>query len=214
MPDFRYEQELGGRVAGIDEVGRGPWAGPVLAAAVILDARQIAPDLLGRIDDSKRLSAARREAVAEALYRAARQGLAEIGIGAASVTEIDRDNILHATFTAMRRALAKLTTRPTAALVDGNRAPDLGIPCRALIRGDSLSLSIAAASILAKVTRDRLMAQLGRRYPAYGFARNAGYGTAEHALAMGRAGITAHHRRSFAPVNAALRSKTLTQKGY
>jgi len=214
MPDFHHEQTLGGRVAGIDEVGRGPWAGPVLAAAVVLDAERIAPDLLDRIDDSKKLSAARREAVAEALCLAAGQGLAEIGIGAASVSEIDRDNILRATFTAMRRALARLATRPTAALVDGNRAPDLGIPCHVLIKGDSLSLSIAAASIVAKVTRDRLMAQLGRRYPAYGFVRNAGYGTAEHALAMGRVGVTAHHRRSFAPVHVALITKTLTQKDY
>lgn len=214
MPDFRYERELGGRVAGIDEVGRGPWAGPVMAAAVIIDVARIAPDLVNRIDDSKKLSAPRRAMVAASLHAAARQGLVEIGLGAASVAEIDRDNILGATFTAMRRALARLATPPGSVLVDGNKAPDFGLPCRTLVRGDTLSLSIAAASIIAKVARDRLMAELGRRYPQFGFERNAGYGTAEHAAALGRHGVTAHHRRSFAPINAVLTSNALTEKAY
>jgi ribonuclease HII len=214
VPDFHHEIALGGRVAGIDEVGRGPWAGPVLAAAVIIDAASVSPDLLCRIDDSKKLSAARREAVAAALHEAAQTGAVEIGIGAASVVEIDRDNILRATFTAMRRALHRLAIPPVAVLVDGNKAPDFGIPCRTLVKGDQLSLSIAAASIVAKVARDALMTELGRRYPEYGFHRNAGYGTAQHAEALSHHGVTAHHRRSFAPINALLTSNTLTQKGY
>ncbi len=199
MPDFALERAAGGIVAGIDEAGRGPWAGPVVAAAVILDPATLPAALAGGIDDSKALSPARRRN----LYR----GLldrAEIGVGAASVREIEADNILGATLTAMARALAALPRRPSAALVDGNRAPDF--PCRVetVVRGDSRSLSIAAASIVAKVTRDEIMARLSARYPEFAWERNAGYGTAEHRRALERHGPTPHHRRSFAPIRALL----------
>ena len=193
MPDFALEREAGWPVAGIDEAGRGPWAGPVVAAAVILD-----PGNLPRgLDDSKTLSPARRRALERAL-----RGCAEIGVGAAGVREIDEANVLRATFRAMARALAALPRPPGAALVDGNRAPDLPCRVRAVVRGDSRSLSIAAASIVAKVTRDDIMARLAARYPGFGWERNAGYGTAEHRRALAELGPTPHHRRSFAPVRA------------
>ena len=202
MPDFTLERASGGPVAGIDEAGRGPWAGPVVAAAVILDARTLPDFLAGGLDDSKTLSPRRRRE----LYR----GLlvcAEIGVGAASVHEIERENILRATFAAMNRALAALPRRPAAALVDGNRAPDLPCRVRTVIRGDSRSMSIAAASIVAKVTRDLIMTQLSARYPGFGWERNAGYGTAEHRRALVQFGPTPHHRRSFAPIRAILEGK-------
>jgi ribonuclease HII len=169
----------------------------VVAAAVVLDLRRL-PAALAGLDDSKRLTAARREDFAAVL-----KTCAVIGIGAASVAEIDRLNILQASLLAMRRALAALPLPPDAALVDGNRAPaGLAFPALTLVKGDSLSLSIAAASIVAKVVRDRAMAQLDRRYPGYGWCRNAGYGTAEHLAALISLGPTPHHRHSFAPVRA------------
>ncbi len=186
-------------IAGIDEAGRGPWAGPVVAAAVILDTRTLDPGLAAAIDDSKRLRPARREAVLAGLA-----GCARIGLGAASVAEIDRLNILAATMLAMRRAVISLGAPPALALVDGNRAPDLPCPARTVVKGDSRSLSIAAASIAAKVTRDRAMARLALRHPGFGWERNAGYGTAEHRAALAELGVTAHHRRSFAPIAALL----------
>jgi ribonuclease HII len=197
MPDLSHERRLGGRIAGVDEVGRGPLCGPVVAAAVVLDLRRL-PAALAGLDDSKRLTAARREDFAAVL-----KTCAVIGIGAASVAEIDRLNILQASLLAMRRALAALPLPPDAALVDGNRAPaGLAFPALTLVKGDSLSLSIAAASVVAKVVRDRAMAQLDRRYPGYGWCRNAGYGTAEHLAALISLGPTPHHRHSFAPVRA------------
>lgn len=198
MPDLHLETEAGGIVAGVDEVGRGPWAGPVVAAAVILDGAALPPSLAEAIDDSKRLSARRREDIARQLPACAR-----IGIGAAATAEIITLNILGATFLAMQRAVKVLGENgalPDLALVDGNRLPRLPCPARTIIRGDSISLSIAAASIIAKVTRDRLMARLGARYPGFGWERNAGYGTAEHQAALKRLGITPHHRKSFAPI--------------
>jgi ribonuclease HII len=198
MPDLSREIRLGRLVAGIDEVGRGPLAGPVVAAAVILDRDNLPPELDG-LDDSKTLSAAARQRYALVIRKTAR-----IGIGAASVAEIDRLNILQATMLAMVRATAALGFVPDAALVDGNRAPKLACKVETLIDGDALSLSIAAASVIAKVLRDRAMADLARRYDCYGWERNAGYGTAEHRLALERHGVTPHHRRSFAPVRAAL----------
>ncbi len=200
MPDFRFESEIAGPVAGLDEAGRGPWAGPVFAAAVILDARRLPAFLRDGLDDSKALSAKARAALDQALRHAARGGLARLALGAASATEIDARNILQATFLAMRRALLALGPPPALALIDGNRAPTLPCPVRTIIGGDALSLSIAAASILAKVARDRLMARLGSRYPEYGWERNAGYGTPSHRAALAAHGPTPHHRMSFAPL--------------
>ncbi len=191
MIDLALEHARRGPVAGIDEAGRGPWAGPVVAAAVVLDAGSVPVG----VTDSKRLSRARREA----LFAALRAG-ARIGVGAASVAEIDRLNILAATLVAMRRAVDDLGVAPAHVLIDGNRMPELACPATAVVGGDARSLSIAAASIVAKVTRDRIMARLARRYPGFGWERNAGYGTPEHRAALDRLGVTPHHRRSFAPV--------------
>lgn len=195
MPDFSLEETAGGVVAGVDEAGRGPWAGPVVAAAVVLDRALLPDDVAGRIDDSKALTRDRREALFEEL-----PGYARIGIGAASRAEIDAHNILQATFIAMRRAVGGLGPPPDLALVDGNRAPALACAVQTVVKGDSRSLSIAAASIIAKVTRDRIMAALGRRYPGFGWERNAGYGTAEHRDGLSAIGVTPHHRRSYAPI--------------
>jgi ribonuclease HII len=197
MPDFSLERACPAQpVAGIDEAGRGPWAGPVVAAAVILDERTLPSGLASRIDDSKQMSAAAR---AEVFALLPLYGL--IGIGQASVAEIDQFNILKATFLAMARAVDRLPVKPAMALVDGNRAPALPCPVRNVVRGDSFSLSIAAASIVAKVTRDRLMTELAVRHPGYGWERNVGYGTAVHKQGLVRLGVTSHHRRSFRPIS-------------
>ena len=185
----------GGPVAGIDEAGRGPWAGPVVAAAVILDPTRIPAG----IDDSKALEPEDREAIYARLI-----AVAEIGVGIADVRRIDRDNILNATMWAMAQAMRKLQSKPRLALIDGNRAPDLRCQTRTVVGGDAKCLSIAAASIIAKVTRDRLMIALGQELPNYGFERHKGYGTPEHQTAIGRHGVTPHHRRSFRPVQMAL----------
>ncbi len=194
---------------GLDEAGRGPWAGPVVAAAAWLDPARCPAELRHGLDDSKRLSPARRAALLELLEHSAARGAAALGLGAAGVAEIDDVNILQATLRAMTRAAADLTARsgraPEAALVDGNRLPELPCPAEAVVGGDGLSLSIAAASILAKVTRDRHMAVLARAHPGYGWERNQGYGTAEHRAALARLGVTPEHRRSFRPVREALK---------
>jgi ribonuclease HII len=205
MPDFRLEIAVAGkngRVAGIDEVGRGPWAGPVVAAAAILEIRKLPKSLRDCIDDSKALTARKRETVAAELVARHRAGDGVIvALGSASVTEIDRYNILRASERAMMRALARLPFQPDHVLVDGNRIPpEMTLPAKAVVGGDARSLSIAAASIVAKVVRDRLMARLAVLHPAFGWERNAGYGTAIHAAALTRIGPTVHHRRSFAPV--------------
>jgi ribonuclease HII len=194
VPDLTHEQRLGGVVAGIDEAGRGPLAGPVVAAAVVLPAR-LPAILTERLDDSKKLTATRREALYEVIA-----GCAAVGVGIADVDEIDRINILRATFAAMGRALTGLGMAVDVALVDGNQKPPLACRVECLVGGDGLSLSIAAASIIAKVTRDRLMLRLAEQFPGYGWERNMGYGTAEHRAALTRLGPTPHHRRSFAPV--------------
>ncbi len=204
MPNFRLERSAGGIVAGIDEAGRGPWAGPVVAAAVILQADRLPRRFLSAIDDSKVLSADRRQDVFAKLMAARTKHLAWIGVGAASVGEIDRLNILEATMLAMRRALLRLPMCPSLALVDGNRAPSLPCAVRTVVDGDASSVSIAAASIVAKVIRDRLMARLALRYPGFGWEHNAGYGTREHAGALRQQGPCAHHRASFAPIRALL----------
>ncbi|MGE0256662.1 MAG: ribonuclease HII [Alphaproteobacteria bacterium] len=203
MADDALERAAPARpVAGIDEAGRGPLAGPVVAAAVILG--DTAARAFADLDDSKALPAPRRAALHERLLAAQAAGAVAIGVGMASVAEIDALNILHATMLAMRRAVDALAVRPGFALVDGNRLPDLPCPARAVVRGDALSLSIAAASIVAKQTRDAAMLALAREHPGYGWERNAGYPTADHRAALARLGPTPHHRRSFAPVAAAL----------
>ncbi len=207
MPDFSRETRLGagrGRiVVGVDEAGRGPWAGPVVAAAVWLEPAALPASLLAELDDSKRLTAAVRERLCRRITAACPEG-ARAGLGEASVDEIDRLNILQASLLAMARAVAALGLAPDAALVDGNRPPRLPCPVETVVKGDGLSLSIAAASILAKVTRDRQMAVLAQRYPGYGWERNQGYGTAEHRAALTRLGVTDEHRRSFRPIREAL----------
>jgi ribonuclease HII len=199
MPDDRLERALPGRVAGVDEVGRGPLAGPVFAAAVVL-SRPVPHALAALLDDSKKLDAARRDAAFAALIAAHRGGAIEIGVGAASVGEIESLNILRAALLAMSRAVARLPAPPDVALVDGNQPPPLPCAVRCVVGGDGLSLSIAAASIVAKVLRDRAMARLAVRWPGYGWERNAGYPTAAHREALIRLGPTRHHRIGFAPL--------------
>jgi len=198
-PTFELESvelELaGGPIAGIDEAWRGPWAGPVVAAAVILDPASIPPG----IDDSKALDEDGRETVFKRIIECA-----EYAVGIADVERIDRDNILNATMWAMGEALAGLRTRPRLALIDGNKAPRLSCATRTIVKGDAKCLSIAAASIVAKVTRDRMMMALARDLPAYGFDRHKGYGTPEHKAALDRFGVSPAHRRSFRPVQLAL----------
>ena len=204
MPDYAMELAAGGRVAGVDEVGRGPLAGPVVAAAVVF-AHGVPAGLVGLLDDSKKLSARQRERAFAALR--ATPGI-EIGLAAASVAEIGRLNILHAAMLAMTRAVARLPAPPDLALVDGKRAPPLACPVRCVVGGDGRSLSIAAASIIAKVVRDRAMERLDRRHPGYGWAGNAGYPTATHREALRRLGATPHHRPGFAGVVPKTRSGT------
>lgn len=202
-PDFSLELAHGGCVAGVDEAGRGPLAGPVLAAAVAFPGG--VPDALAALlNDSKLLSAAAREAA----YAALRASPAQIGVGAASVAEIGRLNILQASLLAMRRAVLQLPGVPDLALVDGNQPPALPCPVRCCVGGDGRSLSIAAASIVAKVLRDRVMARLARRYPAYGWDRNAGYGTAAHLEALHESGVSPHHRAGFGTVRRITASRT------
>ena len=199
QPDFSSEGAAGGRVAGVDEAGRGPWAGPVVAAAVVLSTGDLPPQLRAAITDSKLLTAERRAALQPAIL-----ACADAALGIASVAEIDSMNILQATLLAMRRAVARLAHAPNLVLVDGNQAPCLPCEVRTVVGGDRESLSIAAASIVAKVTRDRLMARLAADYPGYGWERNAGYGTAAHQAALARLGPCMHHRRSFRPIRELL----------
>lgn len=205
-PDFTRESRHGGRVAGVDEAGRGPLAGPVLAAAVVF-TRSVPPALAPLLNDSKKLTAAARQAAFDALHAGHH---IEIAVGAASVDEIARLNILRASLLAMRRAVLRLPSLPDLALVDGNQSPDLPCPMQCCVGGDGLSYSIAAASIVAKVVRDRAMARLDVRYPAYGWRVNAGYGTAAHRAALRRAGPCRHHRAAFGAVRLLLRGGCAT----
>jgi ribonuclease HII len=182
-------------VAGCDEAGRGPLAGPVVAAAVILDPKRIPRGL----DDSKKLTPARREVLYHRIC-----ARAEVAVAVASRERIDRDNILRASLWALARAVAGLPVRPQLVFVDGRDRIDVGCDCQAVISGDAMVLSIAAASIVAKVTRDRLMTRLGLAHPGYGFERHMGYSVPEHTRALASLGPTEHHRRSFAPVAASL----------
>ena len=206
MPDFTIERQCNGLVCGIDEAGRGPLAGPVVASAVILEPRRFPKMLRDELDDSKVLTRQQREVCYQALRRCADRGAARIGVGAASVAEIDRLNILRAALLAMARAVAVLGVRPDAALVDGAIAPPIACAVQTVVKGDALSFSIAAASVVAKVTRDRIMRGLAPRYPGYGWETNVGYATQEHGEAIRRLGITRHHRRSFMPVRLAVES--------
>ncbi len=195
-PDFSYERSLLQQnvlnVAGVDEVGRGPLAGPVVAAAVVLDPLNIPEGL----NDSKKLSTKKRELLFEIIQNTARYCIAD-----ASVEEIDTLNIYHASHLAMCRAVQGLA-EVGHVLVDGNKIPkDLTLPATAIVKGDGLSVSIAAASILAKVTRDRYMAALAQQYPAYNWGKNVGYPTKEHISALEQHGVTPHHRRSYKPVH-------------
>lgn len=200
---FKLEKNFSGPVCGLDEAGRGPLAGPVVAACVYvpLDARR--KRFWSKVNDSKKLSAEKREE----LFVFISEHCA-FGISQASVAEIDTINILHASMLAMRRALAIMAAdhgiKPEIALVDGNCAPRLPCTVQTVIGGDATSLSIAAASILAKVTRDRLMKELCLRHPGYGWTTNAGYGTPEHLAGLEKLGLTPHHRKSFAPVQTKL----------
>ncbi|MDN5568798.1 MAG: ribonuclease HII [Paracoccus sp. (in: a-proteobacteria)] len=196
-PDFSFEAAAIARgarfVAGVDEVGRGPLCGPVTAAAVILDPDDIPPGL----NDSKKLTARRRNELAAWLM-----GNCDWSVAHVSVEDIDRLNIYHASHLAMCRAVAGLKQRPCHVLVDGNKLPsDLGLPAEAIVKGDARSVTIAAASILAKVLRDRIMEDLAQQYPGYGWDVNAGYPTPAHKKALTELGVTPHHRRSFKPVH-------------
>lgn len=203
MPDFALEDVARSKgfsiIAGVDEAGRGPWAGPVVAGAAILESGRVPGDLLSQLDDSKKLKPAFRAELFKSLYRA--PGV-HLGIGQASVEEIDAHNILQATMMAMARAVQDLGSLPDLALVDGNREPKLACDVQTVVKGDSRSFSIAAASIAAKETRDRVMAGLAQQHPGYGWERNVGYGTKQHQAALAELGITPHHRRSFRPIRA------------
>ena len=201
MPDFSYENACNttGLVFGLDEAGRGPWCGPVAAACVCWPNGKIPEDLAKSINDSKKLSAKKREE----LFPKIMNSNAIIGIGETTAEEIDEINILQASFLAMKRALDNVKEKghtPAFALIDGNKLPKWDMPMQAVIGGDAKSLSIAAASIVAKVTRDRHMQELAKEYPQYGWDKNAGYGTKAHIEALEKYGITPHHRKTYAPI--------------
>lgn len=203
MPDYSFEMELGCRVAGVDEVGRGPLAGPVTAAAVVLDPACIPEGL----DDSKKLTAKKRQALYALLLK-----YADVSVAHASVAEIDEINILRASHLAMERAIAGLSTPPEHALIDGNMIPrGLRLSATTLVKGDSRSVSISAASIVAKVCRDCVLVDLAQQHPGYGWETNMGYGSKRHMEALKILGVTPHHRRSFKPVhNMLYQEKTVT----
>jgi ribonuclease HII len=195
VPNFSFESAALSQghtiICGIDEAGRGPWAGPVVASAVILDPKNIPHGL----NDSKKLNADKREFLFDPIMQSS-----QVGIGIVSAAEIDEINILQATFLAMQRAFAQLEKTPQLALIDGNKSPKLICKTQTIIGGDAKSLSIAAASIIAKVTRDRIMQQHDQTYPHYGFARHKGYGTSAHAATLAIHGPCAEHRKSFKPI--------------
>jgi len=192
LPSFDIERMHSGIVAGIDEAGRGPWAGPVVAAAVILDPDNIPEGLA----DSKTLTEKRREKIAPLIRERAM-----VGVGVASVEEIDKINILQATFLAMARAEAALATKPDVCIVDGSQKPKLRAKTQMVVKGDAKSLSIAAASIIAKTARDQMMRELALQHPFYEWEKNKGYGAPAHRRGLESHGVTPHHRKSFAPIH-------------
>lgn len=203
-PDFTIENTIGGTVAAIDEVGRGPWAGPVVAVAVIVPRN----GLPSGITDSKQLSKKKREQLYQSFMHLRTEGVLHFAVGQQGVRSIDTYNILEATHLAMAGAFAKLQAAHPGTidhvLVDGNRLPDLPVDATPVIKGDSRSISIATASIIAKVIRDRTMEELAEQFPGYGWDRNAGYGTAEHQEGIRQNGVSPHHRLSFAPIRTAM----------
>ena len=200
-PSFKFEKLYKGIVAGIDEAGCGPWAGPVVAAAVIIDQSLFDEHLAGFINDSKKLSKSKRNACFRLLLD---HKAISYAVGQASVQEIDEINIGQATRLAMIRAVDGLRSKPDHVIIDGIRSPQIKIPVQMIVKGDQQSFSIAAASVIAKVTRDEIMEKLDVQHPYYKWKNNAGYGTEEHRLAMIEHGITEHHRRSYAPVKVFL----------
>lgn len=201
MPDWSEENKFTGIIAGVDEAGRGPWAGPVVAGAVIFLTRNVNPVLLASLNDSKKLSAKKREELYSLIINESEKGNLCYGIGQSSATEIDEKNILQATFNAMRRAVESLSVKPDVALIDGNQTPKpFNCETKTVIKGDSISLSISAASIIAKVYRDNLMKELAKEYPQYGFEKNAGYGTKVHIEALNKYGICKEHRKTYKPI--------------
>lgn len=190
-PSYKFDQEYETPIIGVDEVGRGPLAGPVISAAIILNKEKIPEG----INDSKKLSKKKREVINEELI-----SQHSFAIGIASVEEIDKINILQASLLAMKRAVLNLNIKPQTILVDGNKLPDLEYNMYPIIKGDSKSISIAAASIIAKVYRDKLMQDLSLQYPGYYWEKNSGYGTKQHLLALNNLGVTPIHRKSFAPI--------------
>ena len=190
-PSYKFDQVYETPIIGVDEVGRGPLAGPVISAAIILNKEMIPEG----INDSKKLSKKKREVINEELI-----SQHSFAIGIASVEEIDKINILQASLLAMKRAVLNLNIKPQTILVDGNKLPDLEYNMYPIIKGDSKSISIAAASIIAKVYRDKLMQDLSLQYPGYYWEKNSGYGTKQHLLALNNLGVTPIHRKSFAPI--------------
>ena len=190
-PSYKFDQDYETPIIGVDEVGRGPLAGPVISAAIILNKEKIPEG----VNDSKKLSKKKREVINEELI-----SQHSFAIGIASVEEIDKINILQASLLAMKRAVLNLNIKPQTILVDGNKLPDLEYNMYPIIKGDSKSISIAAASIIAKVYRDKLMQDLSLQYPGYYWEKNSGYGTKQHLLALNNLGVTPIHRKSFAPI--------------
>ena len=208
MPDWSEENNFNGIIAGIDEAGRGPWVGPVVAGAVVFFTRNINPVLLKSLNDSKKLSSKKREELFELIIKESNLGNLSYGIGEASAQEIDKINILQATFNAMRRAVDNLSVAPDIALIDGNQIPrPFKCKVKTVIKGDAISMSIAAASIVAKVYRDNLLKDLAIKYPQYGFEKNAGYGTKVHIDALQKYGITPEHRKSYKPIAEIIKSQ-------